>query len=212
MIHDVIVRSLDGSQSTCRICCKTYMHYSTAKRHFNECHAAKMQEFKCRLCDKVYTRFRSLKYHLASAHKKENKIWFSKLGLLLHHEEAMNNPDSLMVTKEGKCLVCGKVFANSQNARRHAREIHMESTSEYKCHICGSTYGRNRAYKEHMGKVHGLYRKLIPRPQNSSHWIYTELLQVAASVRIMEAWTSIPTWQSLIAKSSVWSAGLSLLQ
>lgn len=94
------------------------------------------------------------------------------LSLLHNHHHQEMNPDSSelqVVTKEGKCLVCGKVFANSQNARRHAREIHLESTSEYKCHICGSTYGRNRAYKEHMGKVHGLYRKLIPRLQNSSH-------------------------------------------
>ena len=71
MIHDVIVRSPDGGSNTCRICCKTYMHYSTAKRHFNEVHAAhRLQEFKCRLCGKIYTRFRSLKYHLASAHSK----------------------------------------------------------------------------------------------------------------------------------------------
>ena len=90
------------------------------------------------------------------------------LSLLHNHHHQEMNPDSSelqVVTKEGKCLVCGKVFANSQNARRHAREIHLESTSEYKCHICGSTYGRNRAYKEHMGKVHGLYRKM-PRLQS----------------------------------------------
>ena len=68
-IHDVIIRSLDGS-STCNICCKTYMHYSTAKRHFKESHAD-TQEFKCIICAKIYTRYRSLKFHMASAHKTE---------------------------------------------------------------------------------------------------------------------------------------------
>ena len=172
MIHDVIIRSIDGGSSTCRICCKTYMHYSTAKRHFNECHAKQGQEFKCTLCDKTYTRFRSLKYHLASAHQHhhDDKSWkinyyLSILKIDLGDDDSvvlhpLNSADSSeLVTKEGKCLVCGKVFSNSQNARRHAREIHMESSTEFKCHICGSTYGRNRAYKEHMGKVHGLYKK-----------------------------------------------------
>ena len=66
-----------------------------------------------------------------------------------------------LVTKEGKCTICGKVFSNNQNARRHVREMHFEKPSDigYKCHLCGSTYGRNRAFREHMAKTHGINYK-----------------------------------------------------
>ena len=56
-----------------------------------------------------------------------------------------------------KCLICGKQFSNSQNARRHVRRKHERQGSQNqktKCQICGEEYETHNLYKEHMILYH----------------------------------------------------------
>jgi uncharacterized Zn-finger protein len=56
-----------------------------------------------------------------------------------------------------KCLVCGKVFSQSRNARRHYNEIHLDDPAvQHSCTICGRSYARYRHYKTHMFRSHQL--------------------------------------------------------
>jgi len=54
----------------------------------------------------------------------------------------------------GKCLVCGKQFSSSTNARRHVQEIHDRGNQKFDCPICGKKFSQLRYFKQHMSNTH----------------------------------------------------------
>ena len=74
--------------------------------------------------------------------------------LCLGHNSVAPGVKSLM---PHKCLICGKQFSNSQNARRHVRKIHEGQGSQnrkIKCQICGAEYETYQFFKDHMTLYH----------------------------------------------------------
>ena len=61
----------------------------------------------------------------------------------------------LHVDPEGtvNCTYCGKTFTAVRNARRHIREIHLESKSAA-CHLCPRAFGRRERLKIHIRSEH----------------------------------------------------------
>jgi uncharacterized C2H2 Zn-finger protein len=50
------------------------------------------------------------------------------------------------------CQLCGKVFTNNQNARRHVRNAHM--SGPITCDYCNKVLKNERTYKLHVAANH----------------------------------------------------------
>jgi len=57
----------------CSQCVKTFRHYSSARRHYNEIHNRSPLIFTCPICGKYYHANRYLKEHLANVHQTDIK-------------------------------------------------------------------------------------------------------------------------------------------
>lgn len=51
------------------------------------------------------------------------------------------------------CHLCGRVFYESQNLKKHLAAIHSEERP-FQCHMCGTKYKRRDVLQEHIKRVH----------------------------------------------------------
>lgn len=52
-----------------------------------------------------------------------------------------------------RCPVCGKLFHNRSNMRRHINDIHSDCRP-FKCSVCEKTFKRKDVLRQHFGVVH----------------------------------------------------------
>jgi uncharacterized Zn-finger protein len=63
-----------GGDFKCLVCTKSFMHYSTAKRHYREVHIDQVQDYECCYCGKHYCRQRLLNEHMMRSHQISQKM------------------------------------------------------------------------------------------------------------------------------------------
>jgi uncharacterized Zn-finger protein len=68
-----LVKLEDDVSYKCLVCDNDFMHYSTAKRHYNEIHVEGVQQHECYLCGRNYARKRHLNEHLVKVHHMSQK-------------------------------------------------------------------------------------------------------------------------------------------
>eukprot|EP00096_Caligus_rogercresseyi_P002608 TRINITY_DN147_c0_g1_i13.p1 TRINITY_DN147_c0_g1~~TRINITY_DN147_c0_g1_i13.p1 ORF type:complete len:319 (+),score=92.34 TRINITY_DN147_c0_g1_i13:361-1317(+) len=62
----------------------------------------------------------------------------------------------------GKCLICGRVFSNFNNARRHYDTTHNLHVQPEICDICFCSYKNKESVSAHKRKAHKIYKSRIP--------------------------------------------------
>ncbi|XP_026679233.1 zinc finger protein 852-like [Diaphorina citri] len=93
----------------CELCGAYFIHKSSLVAHTTTHSNVK---FKCDFCEKVYSHRNRLRYHISTVH--ENK-W-----------------------KSAACDICGRVFLDSKNMKKHAA---VHSTERpFVCKLCGIAY------------------------------------------------------------------------
>lgn len=69
---------MDNGHYKCLICTKTFMHKSTARRHYNEVHIQSVRQGgipnECLYCGKKYSTPRYLKEHMSNVHQVTSKM------------------------------------------------------------------------------------------------------------------------------------------
>jgi len=60
--------TLDDGKYQCLVCSNTFMHKSTARRHYNEIHVTEMRTYDCLYCGRSYKKERYLKSHISLMH------------------------------------------------------------------------------------------------------------------------------------------------
>lgn len=56
------------------------------------------------------------------------------------------------------CHLCGRVFHESQNLKKHMNTIHSDERP-FQCHMCGMNYKRKDVLQEHIKRVHDGIKK-----------------------------------------------------
>lgn len=78
----------------------------------------------CHLCGKHYTTDSGFRHHM-----------------VMHRDPSFS------------CHLCGHVFYESQNLKKHLAAIHSEERP-FQCHMCGTKYKRKDVLQEHIKRVH----------------------------------------------------------
>lgn len=120
-----------------------------------QCSAPDMTvESKCRYCSDVFSCLRELCEHIAACHVTAIPdtqcdycdIRFKDALQLAEHEHNHRNPNSI------KCNVCGRIFKQLSNLRRHQR-LHSDDAIPYQCDLCGKSFSQAGALKVHK-RIH----------------------------------------------------------
>ena len=75
-----------------------------------------------------------------------------------------NDLIGLVPVPEGvKCLTCGKILSNLQNARRHYKIIHAtdKNDKKFKCPICHRGFAVESYKVDHMRCMHGITKTML---------------------------------------------------
>ena len=84
--------------------------------------------------------------------KIEFKNCFVKEEIDVKKEES-EDPLSLEISKNHKCEICGKMFGQSSDLKRHRSNVH-ERLKNHKCDSCGKAFSRFEHLKGHISSVH----------------------------------------------------------
>lgn len=140
---------------TCTNCFKSFRIKPLLKEHILQCTAPDISiECNCRFCTSVFSCYRDLSDHIVNNHPltiEETQCEFCDLRFkdsiqLAEHEHYHRNPNSI------KCNVCGRIFKQLSNLRRHQR-LHSNDAVPFQCDLCGKHFSQAGALKVHK-RIH----------------------------------------------------------
>ena len=111
----------------CKICDKTFRHYSSLKTHKNSVHDG--IRLHCKLCDKSYTQSHALKDHIKTIHEK------------------------IPASKRYACELCEKCFTQRHSLKNHIKVIHWKFRS-FVCEHCDKIFTKRDYLKTHISTIH----------------------------------------------------------
>ncbi|XP_048002568.1 uncharacterized protein LOC125239116 [Leguminivora glycinivorella] len=146
--HLETVHSLETA--TCSICNKTFKSVINMQRHVAVTHPPEDAEQTCEICSKTFKCSTHLRIHVRAVHSTQTQFncdicnkEFSLKSYLLKHKKTHID------VKEVQCEICYQVYKTVDDAKRHAKRVHMkpeESTKmkTHKCDICEKEFTRTK--------------------------------------------------------------------
>ncbi|XP_063545003.1 RE1-silencing transcription factor-like [Cydia strobilella] len=146
--HLETVHSLESA--TCSICCKTFKSVTNMQRHMAVTHPPEEAEQTCEICNKTFKCSTHLRIHIRAVHSTQtlfncdicNKEFALKSYLLKHKKTHID-------VKEVQCEICYQVYKTVDDAKRHAKRVHMKPEDSkkmktHKCDICDKEFTRTK--------------------------------------------------------------------
>ncbi|XP_050360052.1 zinc finger protein 91-like [Nymphalis io] len=145
----------------CDICGRIFTRKQNITSHMITVHLqGGRQDIRCKICNKTFTTDRNLKRHVNQLHNPDieyptcdncHKVFKGKHSLIAHIQSAHSSVFKGLI----KCNLCGKVYTNNRNLKRHVEMNHGER-GEYKCDICPKVYTSNQSLRRHA-RTHTAY-------------------------------------------------------
>ena len=77
-------------------------------------------------------------------------------------------PEKTILSKEWKCVVCGKEYKHKVSLERHTKDIHGSSSEGILCDMCDLKFTRRDNLYVHKRKVHNAYHMNLDAIRNSN--------------------------------------------
>ncbi|XP_061727256.1 protein suppressor of hairy wing-like [Cydia pomonella] len=146
--HLETVHSLESA--TCSICNKTFKSVTNMQRHIAVTHPPEEAEQTCEICNKTFKCSTHLRIHMRAVHSTQtlfncdicNKEFALKSYMLKHKKTHID-------VKEVQCEICYQVYKTVDDAKRHAKRVHMKPEDSkkmktHKCDICDKEFTRTK--------------------------------------------------------------------
>lgn len=138
----------------CDLCGRIFTRKQNITSHMITVHLqGSRQDIRCNLCNKTFTTDRNLKRHINQLHNPNieyptcddcHKVFKGKHSLIAH----IHSAHSPVYKGVCKCNLCGKVYTNNRNLKRHVEMNHGER-GEFKCEVCPKVYTSNQSLRRH---------------------------------------------------------------
>ena len=133
---------------TCAVCTKDFSDKSNCRRHIKEKHFG-LNQLPCPFCHQIYLK-RYIQGHMTSCRRAtplaDPLNWFVSCVIKIY---AGSVSDLVLSTNQGfSCQLCGKLFSDKSNCRRHVRETHQK-LGQYACSFCNKVLHRSKI-QHHM--------------------------------------------------------------
>ncbi|KAM3955254.1 uncharacterized protein ACR2FA_010859 [Aphomia sociella] len=148
----------DQPHPECDICGRIFTRKQNIISHMITVHMQGFSDFKCKLCIKIFSSKRNLRRHIRQIHDPNiqkpicdicHKTFKGRHTLLQHIKSTHSYAEKDCI----KCQLCGKIYTNNRNLKRHIESFHGEKC-EYKCNICPKVYISNQNLRRHLRSRH----------------------------------------------------------
>ena len=124
---DDTVMKIETTTHKCETCGESFSRAMYLKKHMNTIHKTHFDN-KCEFCGKWFQDSKNLRIHIYKFHKEKMK-------------------------KDIKCGSCEKTFYTKQQLQSHGYNIHSENYGKSKCDVCGRMFSDSRNLKKHQRRV-----------------------------------------------------------
>ncbi|XP_015180184.1 PREDICTED: zinc finger protein 62-like [Polistes dominula] len=156
-------RSIDGQRYVCNLCGQDFTSRAKLASHKNL--HLKVKIYSCVICRSMFSSAGALEIHMKD-HGIEDPQERSANSSCVEYDRLDNRPQDVVVDtvntstvsdtgdRENICNICGKIFSNYPNLRRHFRNIHNDEKSRYTCIRCSVPFKTKEHYEHHMKIEH----------------------------------------------------------
>ncbi|KAK2583123.1 hypothetical protein KPH14_009149 [Odynerus spinipes] len=149
-------RSVDGQRYICALCGQDFPNRAKLCEHRNL--HLKVKIYSCVICRSMFSSAGALEIHMKDhgiedpQERNANSSCVEYERLDDSHQE-MNSINASAISDPGErkneCNICGKIFSNYPNLRRHFRNIHKDSKARFTCIRCSLSFKTKELYERH---------------------------------------------------------------
>ncbi|XP_047343176.1 zinc finger protein 62-like isoform X1 [Vespa velutina] len=154
-------RSVDGQRYVCNLCDQDFTTRAKLAEHKNL--HLKVKIYSCVICRSMFSSAGALEIHMKD-HGIEDPQERNANSSCVEYErlddnsQGMNSINASAISDSGErrneCNICGKVFSNYPNLRRHFRNIHKDSKARFTCIRCSLSFKTKELYERHARLDH----------------------------------------------------------
>ncbi|XP_014606761.1 PREDICTED: zinc finger protein 423-like [Polistes canadensis] len=154
-------RSMEGQRYVCNLCGQDFTTRAKLASHKNL--HLKVKIYSCVICRSMFSSAGALEIHMKD-HGIEDPQERNANSSCVEYDRLDNRPQEIDTIntstvsdtggRENICNICGKIFSNYPNLRRHFRNIHKDNKARFTCIRCSLSFKTKELYEQHVKLDH----------------------------------------------------------
>lgn len=172
-------RLSDSNQYSCALCNLEFATRAELTEHRNL--HLKVKIYSCVICRSMFSSAGALESHMKDHGIEDPNEQNANSSCVEYGTVEEDSRDSKSInasatsdpgSNKNECHVCGKVFSNYANLRRHIRNIHKSGKSHVSCSECSRTFKSKEIRDRHMITEHKANKTMLQCPQCPKSFVF----------------------------------------